>query len=100
MPASLRTPTEVASDLGQRIEALRLARNWRRATLAERAGVGLSTVQRFEKTGHITIENLLKIADALDRLHELEQLFAPAHARTLAALFRASATTLPKRGRR
>lgn len=100
MTPSLRTPIEVASELGDRIKALRLARNWRRATLAERAGVGLSTVQRFETTGHITIDNLLKLADALDRLHELEQLFAPARARSLAALERASTTALPKRGRR
>lgn len=100
MPASLRTPVEVASDLGERVKALRLARNWRRATLAERAGVGLSTVQRFETTGHITIENLLKLADALGRLAELEQLFSPPRARSIAALERATEAPLPKRGRR
>lgn len=100
MAASLRTPVEVASDLGGRIKALRLARNWRRATLAERAGVGLSTVQRFETTGHITIDNLLKLADALGRLHELEQLSMPPKARSIAELERSTDAPLPKRGRR
>lgn len=96
----MQTPIEVARTLGERVKALRLAQNWRRSTLAERAGVGMSTLQRFENTGHITIDNLLKIADALGRLGELEELFAPPRARSIAALERATDEALPKRGRR
>ncbi len=97
---TLHTPIEVAAALGQRVAGLRLARDWRRVTLAERAGVGLSTVQRFETSGHITLDNLLKISAALGRLDEFEALFEPPVARTIDELERASATTLPKRGRR
>ncbi len=97
---ALRTPAEVATLLGQRVRELRLARDWRRTTLAERAGVGLSTVQRFETTGHVTLDNLLKIADALGRLEELTELFRPPVARSLAELERVRASATPKRGRR
>ena len=45
---SLFTPREVAERLGARMMQLRLARDWRRATLAERAGVSPATVARFE----------------------------------------------------
>lgn len=97
---TLQTPREVASALGQRVCALRLGRNWRRATLAERAGVGVSTVQRLETSGHVTLDNLLKIAAALGRLGEFEGLFEAPVARSLDELERAGAVALPKRGRR
>ncbi|MBK8240270.1 MAG: helix-turn-helix transcriptional regulator [Deltaproteobacteria bacterium] len=97
---TLRTPVEVATALGRRVSALRLARDWRRATLAERAGVGLSTVQRLERSGHITLDNLLKIAAALGRLEEFEALFEAPAARSIDELERASTVKLPKRGRR
>ena len=96
----LRTPTEIGRALGERARELRLARNWRLATLAERAGVGLATVQRFETTGRITLENLLKLADALGRLHELDGLFLPPPARSLEELERATTRPRPRRGRR
>lgn len=63
--------------LGGRAAQLRLQRAMAQAELAERAGVGIATVRRFEKTGSATIENVLRIATALhaedgfDRLFEL-----------------------------
>jgi len=96
----LRTPAEVAAELGRRIRVLRLARNWRLVTLSERAGVGMATLQRFETTGRITLENLLKLAEALGRLDELDSLFRPPPARSLDQLERALAEPKPRRGRR
>lgn len=96
----LHTPAEVGRQLGSRVRELRLARNWRRATLAERAGVGLSTLARFETSGRITLGSLLAIADALGRLDELAQMFAPPPARSLAELERARDPKRPQRGRR
>lgn len=99
-PFVLLSPTEIAAELGRRVEALRLANNWRRATLAERAGVSVSTIQRFEHGGKITLENLLRLADALGRADELSLLFQPAPARSLDELERHASRPLPKRGRR
>jgi transcriptional regulator with XRE-family HTH domain len=51
--------------IGERAKELRLFRNFTQQELAIRAGVGSATVQRFEKTGHISLENALRIAFAL-----------------------------------
>lgn len=94
----LHTPEEVARQLAERIKALRLRRNWKRATLAERSGVSEASVKRFERTGHVSLENLLKLAFTLDRLEELTSLFAPAPAASIEEL-EASQENAPKRGR-
>lgn len=95
---ALHTPEDVSRNLGDRIKALRLRRNWKRATLAERSGVSEASVKRFERTGQISLENLLKLAFTLDRLEELATLFAPAPAASIKDLESLQDST-PKRGR-
>jgi transcriptional regulator with XRE-family HTH domain len=56
---------ETLAAIGERAKELRLFRNLTQQELAIRAGVGSATVQRFEKTGHIAMENALRIAFAL-----------------------------------
>lgn len=96
---SLFTPREVAERLGARMMQLRLARDWRRATLAERAGVSVATVSRFETAGQITLDNLLKLAHALGALDAFEGVFV-APAGSIAELERSVAATQRRRGRR
>jgi transcriptional regulator with XRE-family HTH domain len=43
--------------------------------MAEKSGVPLITIKRFEANGRISFESLLKLAHALDALHDFEQLF-------------------------
>lgn len=95
---ALHTPEDVSRQLAERIKALRLGRNWKRATLAERSGVSEASLKRFERTGHVSLENLLKLAFTLDRLEELTSLFAPAPASSIQEL-EASQHNAPKRGR-
>jgi transcriptional regulator with XRE-family HTH domain len=97
---TIRTPLEVSAELAERVRRLRLDRNWTRDTLAERAGVTLASLRRFETTGNASLELVLKVAHALDRLHELDGLFRPARARSLAELERQSVKPERKRGRR
>lgn len=99
-PFALLTPIEIGLELGRRLETLRLANDWRRATLAERTGVSVSTIQRFERTGKITLEHLLRLADALGRAEDLASLFQPARARSLDELEARMTRPPPKRGRR
>lgn len=96
---SLRTPREMASELGQRIARLRLARDWKRATLAERSGVPEPTLKRFETTGQGSLETLLKLAQALDGLEQFEPLLALPQLRTIAEIEQRMASKTRKRGR-
>ena len=96
----LFTAEEVARRLAGRMKALRLARDWRRETLAERAGISAGTVKRFETTGQIALDNLLKLALALGCLEQFEAVFAPPPARSLAELEQRSQAPARQRGRR
>jgi len=59
----------------ERLRALRLRAGWRQLTLAERAGVSLATVRRFEKDGQTTLANLLRLCHALGVLDQCAELF-------------------------
>jgi len=79
--------------IGARARQLRLMRKWRQVELAERAGVGVATIHRFEKTGVSSIENVLRIAVALSAESAFDKLFeAPAYASLDEALARPAAT--------
>src|SRR5882724_7162300 len=95
----LRTPHEVASALGSRVKALRLSRNWKRDTLASRAGVSPASLKLFEATGKVSLESFLKLCDALERLHEVDRLLLPATARSMAELEARAEKRPPRRGR-
>jgi transcriptional regulator with XRE-family HTH domain len=68
---------ETLSGLGARARRLRIVRKLSQAELAIRAGIGVATVHRFEKTGTASIENVLRIAAALNAEAGFDQLFAP-----------------------
>lgn len=69
------SPGHIASQLAARLRARRLAENWSRGTLAERAGVSESTIKRFETTGAIQLVDLVQLALALDAAAEFGGLF-------------------------
>ncbi len=77
------TPSEIADDIADRVRSRRLDRNWTQDMLAERSGVSLSTLRRFEQKGQISLERLLKLAVALDALDEFRELFRAPRVRTL-----------------
>jgi transcriptional regulator with XRE-family HTH domain len=79
--------------MGERARHIRLMRKLRQAELATRAGVGIATVHRFEKTGTASIENVLRIATALDVEQAFDKLFeAPAYSSLDEALARPAVT--------
>jgi len=95
---NLSTPEETAQKLAKKIRARRLARNWKQATLAERSGVSLPSLRRFERTGLISLQNLLKLAFALGRLNDFEQLLQSPEAGSIAELEAAVRPRKPRRG--
>ena len=85
---------ETLGELGGRARELRLIRNLRQEELAERAGVGVATVRRFEKTGMASMESVIRIATALNAEAAFDKLFeAPAYRSIDDALARPKATT-------
>jgi transcriptional regulator with XRE-family HTH domain len=95
---TLTGPSDMADSLAKRVKALRLLRGWTQATLAERAGVTAASYRRFETTGKASLELVLKVAHALARLEEFEQLFQPPPARSIEELEQRTAQPTRKRG--
>lgn len=81
----------VCAQLGQRLRALRLARNLGQAELAARVGCSLSAVRRLEAKGQGSLELVVRVAQALQAaeglgaLFELPALTSIAQAETMAA---------------
>lgn len=97
---TLTNPSDLARTLAARARALRLLREWTQATLARRAGVTLASYRRFETTGRASFELVLKVALALARLEEFDELFLPPPARSIDELEQRAAGVARKRGRR
>jgi hypothetical protein len=73
--------TEIAERLARAMKAWRLSPTGASLTqveLAHRAGVGLTPLKRFEKTGAITLRNLVALLRGLDLLEGLDTLIPPA----------------------
>lgn len=96
---NLLTPPEVAQLLAARFKVLRLQAGYKRVTVAQRAGVTVASLKRFEGTGQISLTNLLRLAHALDRLPEFTGLFVLSQATSLAELRDQAQKKAPKRGR-
>ncbi len=95
----LHSPEEIARRLADRVRDERLRQGWKQQTLADRSGVSLPTVRRYERTGRTSVENLLRLCHALGRLDAFAQLLAPPPARSLAELESRSSRSAPKRKR-
>jgi transcriptional regulator with XRE-family HTH domain len=100
LPIELQTPREIAQMLSRRVKALRLERGWTQDELAQRSGIALATYRRFERTGRISLERLIRLAVVLDAQAGFGPLFAPPPARSLADLERLDVRPTRKRGRR
>lgn len=85
-PIQLYTSGEVARLLAGRIRAERLRQGWKQETLAKRSGVSLPTIRRYERTGHTSVENVLRLCGALGRLAELADVLQPPPASSIAEL--------------
>ncbi|HEX6602329.1 MAG TPA: helix-turn-helix transcriptional regulator, partial [Solirubrobacterales bacterium] len=69
--AALRSPSEIAVEIGRRARERRLALGLRQADLAAAAGVPLATLKRFETGGRGSVETMARLALALRAEREL-----------------------------
>ena len=74
-----RLEKNTAGQIQRRIRAAarkrRLAHNITQKELADKSGVPLSTLKKFEQSGEISLTSILAIAEALGALEEFEELF-------------------------
>ena len=69
------SPQEVGKHIAKRAKAKRLSLNFSQKTVAERSGISLSALKKFESSGKLSLESLLKLALALGCLQDFETLF-------------------------
>lgn len=81
------TPKEVMILLSKNVAALRKEQNFTQKELSEKSGVAYASIRKFERTGIISLESLLKISNTLDRLAEFESLLLPDEMEGLKKLF-------------
>ena len=96
---TILTPNEMEKLLAERFKVLRLQAGLKRTTLAQRAGVTVASLKRFESSGQVSLKNLLRLAHTVDRLPEFSGLFAPPQAVSLAELRGQDQGKIARRGR-
>jgi|SRR5450830_1387571 len=74
---SFNKPGEIVQRLCERLRKERLAQEMTQADLAGRAGIGINTVSNLEAGRNVGFENIVRVAMAMGRSKELEDLFQP-----------------------
>jgi transcriptional regulator with XRE-family HTH domain len=69
-----KSPAELQFELGRRLRRLRLQRNIDQRTLAEKAGVALTALQKLEAGRGSTVQTLVRTLKALNYLEGIEML--------------------------
>jgi transcriptional regulator with XRE-family HTH domain len=93
------TPAELKRHIASKAKEKRLALNFSQKSLAERSGVSLGVLKKFEHSGDISLISLLKLALPLDALSEFNQLFHPRPLESYLTLDAIIANKKRKRGR-
>ena len=75
--SSKKLPTDILYETALKHRQVRKRLKLSQAQLADRSGVSLGSIKRFERKGKISFEALLKLAHILDCLHDFENLFSP-----------------------
>ena len=70
-----QTPDAICSGLAARERARRREQKISQSELAARSGVSLGSLKRFEQTGQISLESLVKLAGALGYSGDFSALF-------------------------
>lgn len=71
----IETPATTTDIVARNARERRLALNLTQQELSHRSGVSFGSLRRFELTGQISLESLLKIALVLDCLGQFSELF-------------------------
>ena len=72
----IRTQDQISAELATRVRARRKERGLTQAQLAEKSGVSLGSIKRFETTHEVSLTSLVKIAIALGYADDFDSLFS------------------------
>ncbi len=95
---AIKSPKSVTLHLAERLRERRLERNWSRDELADRSGVNVANIKRFELIGEIALSRLLKLAFVLDALDTFDEVLHSNPPMTMEELKKQNKTR--QRGRR
>lgn len=70
-----KLPSDILKEIAEKHKKLRKSVKLSQSELAVRSGVSLGTIKRFESTGQIALESLLKLAYLLNALQDFEIIF-------------------------
>jgi transcriptional regulator with XRE-family HTH domain len=73
-----KLPSDLLLEIAEKHKLLRKHAGYSQREMAERSGVSLGSIKRFERTGLISLESLLRLAAVHDRLNDFEAVFNPA----------------------
>lgn len=73
----MATPQEMQKKIAEKARVKRLSFDLSQQTLAEKSGVSYGVLKKFERTGQISLESLLKLALALGSMGDFDALFPP-----------------------
>ncbi|CAA6826284.1 MAG: Unknown protein [uncultured Sulfurovum sp.] len=95
----LKTPHDMMQELSRKFKERRLSIGYTQQALADRSGVSLGSVKRFESSGQISLHSLLKLALILECLDDFESIAnpMPKRAKSMDELL-AEKKSVPKRG--
>ncbi|MCK5857665.1 MAG: helix-turn-helix transcriptional regulator [Bacteroidales bacterium] len=82
-----KSPKEIMILLSKRIRALRKQEKMSQMELSKRSGVAHASIKKFESTGIISLESLLKTCEALKRLADFESILLPSDMKRKKDLF-------------
>lgn len=100
IPLNILSPFEYLIQIAGNARAKRLSLNLSQYNLALRSGVSLASIKRFERTGKISLESLLKLALVLESLGSFNSLFVQTSFNSLASLDTILKQRSRKRGRK
>ncbi len=82
-----KLPSDILASTAQKVSVLRKKLGWTQQELAHRSGVSYGSIKRFERSGQISFESLLKIVESIGRLSEFEKLLISNNDERLRKLF-------------
>ncbi len=72
---NLKPPRDIRLEMAARLKKVRLSQNLTQKDLAEKSGIPLATLRKFETTGEVSLKALVNFAIALGKADDLARVF-------------------------